>query len=96
MSLFVPFFVWILYLSLHSEESFQFLTQKIAHDYCVRLVLWALSCAFLYHIYSGVRHLLMDLHYFESKEQGQSSALFVIGLFLVTGLSYTGWFWRIL
>ena len=94
MAIIIPFLVWMLYQSLHSEASFNQLKQSIETCFYMRFLIWSFSCAFLYHLYAGIRHLFMDLHFFETKKQGQYSAVVVIIVFFIAALAYSFYFWR--
>ena len=60
LALGLPFFIYVLYLSLDSTQSYERLTRIVRTGlFKVALVvfIWALS----HHLLAGVRHLLMDI-----------------------------------
>jgi succinate dehydrogenase / fumarate reductase cytochrome b subunit len=89
MFLLLPFILWMFDNSLTSEISYDAFTNAFVGGigfvpaWFVKLVVLALSWAFLHHFIAGVRHLWMDATHSVSKEQGRSSALFTLGLSLL-------------
>ncbi len=75
-----PLSVFLFYLSISSSESFLNLTNTLIGSFYLStfvafsyLVLW-------YHILTGVRHLIMDMHIGESLEASKYSSIFVLFL----------------
>ncbi|MEB0140312.1 MULTISPECIES: succinate dehydrogenase, cytochrome b556 subunit [unclassified Undibacterium] len=81
MFLLLPFILFLLDKSLTSELSFAEL-QGLASGVFVKLVILALSWAFLHHFCAGVRHLFMDFHYGLDKHTARQSAVTVLALSL--------------
>lgn len=59
--------------SLSSEQGF-LNVQEIVSGFFGRLILWGILTALAYHIAGGIRHLIMDMGYFEELESGALSA----------------------
>jgi succinate dehydrogenase / fumarate reductase cytochrome b subunit len=76
LALSLPFSVYILDPSLRSPESFA----ALSCCWMVKTIFFLLSLAMFYHLVSGIRHLLMDHHYFEELSSGETSALIVIAV----------------
>ena len=88
----LPMMLALIYFSTESEDSFNDLSLFLK-DYKFILGLIVLSfCILWYHIHSGVRHLLMDVHIGESLIASKYSAIFTISLWIIT-TSFV--FWRI-
>ncbi|WP_045039280.1 succinate dehydrogenase cytochrome b556 subunit [Photobacterium iliopiscarium] len=68
----VAILLWLLNLSLSSPKGFTSAV-SITDSGLVTLMLWGILTALFYHIVLGVRHLLMDLGYFEEMETGLAS-----------------------
>ena len=73
-----PLSVFLFYLSISSSESFLNLTNTLIGSFYLStfvafsyLVLW-------YHILTGVRHLIMDMHIGESLEASKYSSILVL------------------
>ena len=80
--LFIPFALWILYHSLHSETDFVFLTLNLKKPF-FKILLWIGLSALGYHLLAGLRHLLADLHIATSKQGGTNSAAIVLILAII-------------
>ncbi|WP_297481309.1 succinate dehydrogenase cytochrome b556 subunit [uncultured Photobacterium sp.] len=68
----VAILLWLLNLSLSSPEGFT-TAANIIDSWLVTFILWGILTALFYHIVLGIRHLLMDLGYFEDMEMGLAS-----------------------
>ena len=79
-------------MSLESEESFNSLKECLS-GFIPKLIIWAILAGFIYHFVAGVRHLLMDLGYFETLQGAKTLAtvVFVVSaaLILLAGV----WVW---
>ncbi|MBI5448327.1 MAG: succinate dehydrogenase, cytochrome b556 subunit [Gammaproteobacteria bacterium] len=75
--LFIPYALWLLYHSLHSEIDFVFLTLTLQKP-LFKLLTWLWLTALGYHLLAGTRHILADFHLGTSKQGGARSAVFVI------------------
>lgn len=88
MFLLLPFVVWLFDTSVSSEISFE--SFRSAFDagigfvpaIGIKLVVLALSWAYLHHLIAGLRHLWMDSTHAVSKEQGRNSAIVTLVLSL--------------
>ncbi|MBM2652156.1 succinate dehydrogenase, cytochrome b556 subunit, partial [Burkholderia diffusa] len=75
--LFLPFLLFLFDQSLTSELSFE-VFKAFLSNIVVKLIVLALSWAFLHHFCAGIRHLLMDVnHDAVSKEGGKRTAVVV-------------------
>ena len=76
--LFLPFVLYLFEQSLTSELSFDGFKNFLS-GILVKLIVLALSWAFLFHFCAGVRHLTMDLnHDAVTKERGKSTSVVVL------------------
>ncbi|MBY6255453.1 succinate dehydrogenase cytochrome b556 subunit [Phytobacter diazotrophicus] len=70
----VGILLWLLGLSLSSEEGFQS-ASAIMSGFFVKFILWGILTALAYHAVGGIRHMLMDFGWLEETfEAGKSSA----------------------
>jgi succinate dehydrogenase / fumarate reductase cytochrome b subunit len=74
--------LWTLSLSLSSAEGFSQIEALLSGVFFKIIILGTLS-ALIYHLLGGIRHLMMDLGYFEELASGNATAKFVIALWLV-------------
>ena len=84
--------LWMLDVSLTSDEGFE--TVKVVLDNSwVKITVFSILAALLYHLLAGIRHLIMDMGVGESLEGGKKGAALVMGATIV-GLVFLGaWIW---
>jgi succinate dehydrogenase / fumarate reductase, cytochrome b subunit len=82
MFLLLPFILYLLDKSLLSEISFDSF-RNFTSNWFVKLVILALSWAYLHHFCAGLRHLVMDLHIGLDKDSSRKSAAGVLAVSLV-------------
>ncbi|MBC7415093.1 MAG: succinate dehydrogenase, cytochrome b556 subunit [Herminiimonas sp.] len=76
----LPLVLYLLELSLTSENSFAYL-KGFASNWFVKLTILALAWAFLHHFCAGIRHLVMDYHIGLDKDSARKSA---VGVFAIS------------
>jgi succinate dehydrogenase / fumarate reductase cytochrome b subunit len=81
MFLLLPFVLYLLERSITSETSFDYL-RGFASQWYIKLLILALSWAYLHHFAAGIRHLFMDMHMGLSKEGSRHSAASVLAISL--------------
>ena len=77
--LLIPIVLYAWQFSLSSEDNFNIAKSNLNLWY-VKLLVWSLLSALLYHLMAGVRHLLMDMHIGDSKQAGKISSYVVLVL----------------
>jgi succinate dehydrogenase / fumarate reductase cytochrome b subunit len=82
MFLLLPVALYLLQLSLLSEETYKFF-HGIAERPLTKLVLLVLVWAYLQHFCAGVRHLFMDMHMGIEKDSSRKSAVSVLAVSLI-------------
>lgn len=80
--LLLPLLLWMLSSSLSSAESFDALQTCLSAPW-VKLIVWGLLAAIVYHVFAGIRHLLMDFGVAEEKQSGKVGAYITIILAVV-------------
>ncbi|AIY42059.1 Succinate dehydrogenase cytochrome b-556 subunit [Collimonas arenae] len=85
MFLLLPFILFMLDKSLVSETSFEYF-KGFTSGWFVKLVILALSWAYLHHFCAGIRHLVMDNHIGLSKDSARKSAASVLVISLPLAL----------
>ncbi|WP_241974003.1 succinate dehydrogenase, cytochrome b556 subunit [Aliidiomarina maris] len=88
----VGFLVWLFAISLSSPEGFAQAQQVFANP-VVKFVVWGILTAFGYHLLAGLRHIMMDLGYWEERESGNLSANISIALAIVLSVLAGVWLW---
>lgn len=77
MFLMLPFILYLLDNSLQSEISFEYF-RGFTTGWFVKLIILALSWAYLHHFCAGIRHLIMDNHIGLDKVSARKSAASVL------------------
>ena len=90
--LLLPIMMYFLSMSLHSSESFDHLQTLLTNPYN-KLILWAFSAAFVYHIIAGIRHMIMDIGLGEELAVARRSALAVIVIAIILTIVLGVWIW---
>ena len=80
--LLLPFVLYLLEQSLVSENTFAYL-RGIASNWFIKLMILALSWAYLHHFFAGIRHLGMDTHLGLEKQSARQSSIVVLVASLV-------------
>ena len=60
--LFIPFLLTLFEMSLESAQTYSRFKGVFSH-WTVKLIVIGLVWAYLHHLFAGVRHLALDLHY---------------------------------
>ena len=76
--------LWMLGVSLESEQGFEFI-RELLDSIVAKLIMWAILSALAYHFVAGIRHMIMDMGFWESLEGGKLSAKisFVLSALLI-------------
>ena len=90
--LFIPALLWVLSISLHSGRCFAYLAW-VFQGGVVRFFLWLFLSALLYHLLAGVKHLFMDMGYFETMPSGKAASIVVIVVSVVLMIALGVWLW---
>lgn len=92
MFLLLPLAIYLLRESLLSAEGFAHV-QALYGAFFVRLALWALASATLFHLFAGIRHLIMDFGWGETVQQGRKTAyaVFILSAIMIVILGV--WIW---
>lgn len=79
----IGYLLWCLSLALESPAGFAEASATLDAP-LPKLLMLAVLAALAYHVFAGIKHLVMDLHYWDSLEAGRISS---ISVFVLTGLS---------
>ncbi len=69
----IPIFIYGLQESLNSQESFDALKISLTHP-ILKFVIWVSLSFLVYHFIAGIKHLIMDLGFGETKAGGKIGA----------------------
>lgn len=68
------FLLYVLEMSLESQQGFDAAVSMMENSFFAKLIAWGLVSALLYHLFAGVKHLVMDLGHCEELESGRLAA----------------------
>lgn len=85
----VGFLLILLDFSLQSSNNYQSIVSFL-HNYFVIFIMWGFLTALTYHLFAGIRHMLMDLGYFEEIDSGRKSAIVVMIITIIFSLIILG------
>lgn len=88
----VGILLWLLSLSLSSPVGFME-ASEIVSGFFVKFILWGILTALAYHIIGGIRHLIMDLGYFEELVTGSMTAKVSFAITGILSLLAGVWLW---
>lgn len=86
------FLMYGLDLSLQNEEGFD-KAKELLDLFVVKLVIWGMVSALLYHLVAGIKHLIMDTGVGETLEGGFLAAKATIAISVVLIVLAGVWIW---
>lgn len=93
--LLLPMMLYFLKLSLASAASFEHFHMLLTTCVWYKLVILAFTAALIYHLFAGIRHLLMDMGLGESLVAARRSSFVVIGLSVLATFLLGVYLWSI-
>lgn len=88
----VGFLIWALSLSLQSSQGFDRVAQVMTHP-LAKFITWGILSLVVYHLFAGIKHLIMDAGYAETKEGGPLAAKITLALTVVAIVLMGVWVW---
>ncbi len=80
----IPVFLYGAELAMHSEDNFLLLIKFFTNPF-VAIPVWGFLIILIYHMFAGVRHLIMDFGIFESKKSANLTGMVVITITVIVG-----------
>ncbi|MDP4536943.1 succinate dehydrogenase, cytochrome b556 subunit [Alkalimonas collagenimarina] len=84
--------VWAWAVSLSSAEGFE-QVKTVLTSHFAKFLAWGTITVLLYHLIGGIRHMIMDLGYWEELASGNTSARIAIGLWIILAVLAGVWLW---
>lgn len=88
-----PLMLYFFDMSLKNAGTFADVTMWIKDCLLYKFACWLFASAIVYHLFAGVRHMVMDLGYGESVQVGRQTAMAVIVLAVIASLILGIWLW---
>ena len=86
------YLAYLLHLALADEAGFA-RAAELATAPVGKAALWIILTALAYHVFAGVRHLLLDFHIGDSLAGGRAGAWLSVGLAAVGAVLAGAWLW---
>lgn len=90
--LLLPLVLYLFHLSLQSEVSFSVLQDIIAGPW-VTFLLWVFFSAMSFHLFAGIRHMIMDCGFAENLKSARLTAYVVMALEVIAIILLGVWLW---
>ncbi len=87
---FIPFILLVFSYSMHSSHSFMQVRACFNLGW-TKLFLWLFFAALIYHIVAGVKHLLLDMGFFESQCGAKVASMLVLFISIISILLTGAW-----
>jgi|TARA_Y100000588_G_C13501300_1_gene605314 succinate dehydrogenase / fumarate reductase cytochrome b subunit len=85
--LILPFSAYFLLTALDSPEAFLFFFENLNNNLLIRTFVLFMILIFQYHVFTGVRHMLLDFHIIgETLSSSNISAVITLVLFFINAL----------
>ena len=88
----MAYLVWLLGLALESAAGFERAAEILTGSLAKVLLLLVLA-ALAYHLFAGIKHLVMDFHYWDSLRAGRVSSATVFVLTAIVVVLAGVWLW---
>jgi succinate dehydrogenase / fumarate reductase cytochrome b subunit len=88
----LAYLLWLLGLALQSPAGFEQAASVLAAP-LPKLIMVAVLAALSYHLFAGVKHLVMDFHHWDSLEAGRRSSVTVFVLTVLATILAGVWLW---
>ncbi|RUO81494.1 succinate dehydrogenase, cytochrome b556 subunit [Idiomarina tyrosinivorans] len=86
------FLTWAFAVSLSGPEGFA-TVEAVMTSFIAKFIAWGILTALGYHFLAGLRHLVMDLGFWEELESGNASATAAIVLAIILSVLAGVWLW---
>lgn len=88
----IPFLIWALDVSLRDPVAFDKIKACLTSGF-IGFIVWLFLTGIAYHIFAGIRHLLMDLGKGESMCVAKATSTIVIVLGILAAIFWGIWLW---
>jgi len=88
----LAFLIWAFAVSLSGPEGFAQI-EGIMTSFIAKFISWGILTALGFHLIIGLRHLVMDMGYWEELDSGRISAIISIALSVIFSVLVGVWLW---
>lgn len=91
--MFLPSIFYLLHQVTLSQTGFWHVKQLLKNNYWLQSLVWLMLASIIFHFFAGIRHLAMDMGFWESVREGQISAYTVFVFSLIAIIVVGVWIW---
>jgi succinate dehydrogenase / fumarate reductase cytochrome b subunit len=88
----VAYLLWLVSMALQSPAGFAS-AQSVLAEPIAKLLLVAVVAALLYHLFAGIKHIVMDFHLGDSFAAAKANSIVVFVLTAVSTAAVGVWLW---
>ena len=89
----LPLMFYLSHQATLSPAAFLHVQQLISNNYWLKLAVCLMLASVIFHFFAGIRHLAMDLGFWESVREGRISAYIVFAFSLIAIILVGVWIW---
>lgn len=89
----MPLLFYLLHRTVLSKASFWAVQQLLMHNYFLKVIVWIALSATLFHLLSGMRHLIMDFGFMESVREARITAYIIFVIASISIVLAGVWIW---
>jgi succinate dehydrogenase / fumarate reductase, cytochrome b subunit len=88
----IPFLLYFLHTSLHSQAGFDQVS-AYTQVFWVKFITFIILSGLIYHLFAGIRHLIMDCGIGETRQGGKIGAYILLIVSIISILATGVWLW---
>lgn len=88
----IPILMYILQLSLESEDKFNEIKYIITNT-SFKIIFITITCTGVYHLIAGIRHIMMDHGFFKQQNEVEISSYIFIAIITITFIIIGFYIW---
>jgi succinate dehydrogenase / fumarate reductase cytochrome b subunit len=88
----IAYLLWLLAVALESPAGFEHAGALLKQP-LPKLVMLAVLVALAYHLFAGIKHMVMDFHHLDTLEGGRNGAIVVFAATLMAAAAAGVWLW---
>ena len=88
----LAFLIWAFATSLSGPEGFA-QVESIMTSFIAKFIGWGILTALGFHLIIGIRHLIMDMGFWEELDSGRASATASIVISIIVSVLVGVWLW---
>lgn len=83
----IPIILYFFKISIESESSFE-IAKTLFSQFHIKIMIYFVYLVFLYHMINGIKHIIMDLGFFDGKNESRNfsiiSTFFILTIYILS------------